>query len=157
MIGSANRAQQALDRSQSAARPGDESMSCKALFAELKTLQIAPPSRATIAEGQASSEALRGEYARIQAEGRAQYAAQTAMGTAATVAGAVGISGPGQAMAAAQQARGARNVARVKPLQNRAMTASGAVIGDLATGLEDNPRYSRLMSLIVKKDCSGGF
>ena len=115
LLGSSNQMQQALDQSSSGARPGDESMSCKALLAELKTMKVTPPSRANMAEAQASNDALQAETDRIMAKGRADYAKQTAVGTATVVAGAVGIPGVGEANAAAQMAQGQRNAVRLTP------------------------------------------
>lgn len=156
LLGSSNQMQQALDQSSSAARPGDESMSCKALLAELNTMQVTPPSRANMAEAQASNDALQAETDRIMAKGRADYAKQTAVGTATVVAGAVGIPGVGEANAAAQMAQGQRNAARLTPLRNRALTANAALVGDTATSINGNPRLGRLANLMMKKGCGAG-
>lgn len=155
LLGSSNQMQQALDQSSSGVLPGDESMSCKALLAELKTMKVTPPSRSNMAEAQASNDALQAETDRIMAKGRADYAKQTAVDTATVVAGAVGIPGVGEANAAAQMAQGQRNAVRLTPLRNRALTANAALIGDTATNIKSNPRLGRLASLMMKKGCGG--
>src|SRR5262245_27868443 len=70
----------------SAAQPGDEGMSCEAIIAEMKTVQVSGVSAEHRAEAQAAGQALKGELDQQTASAAGQMAAQTAATAAASAA-----------------------------------------------------------------------
>lgn len=144
----------------SAARPGDENMSCEAIIAEMRTLQVGGVSQQNAAEAQAAGQAMQGEIDRMNAEAAAQMAAQTAATAAASGATAAGAQGADQALLAAQiaaQARAQANAARMAPYRERTTAANDAAIGDVMASIQSNPRFGRLISLAGARGCSGDF
>jgi hypothetical protein len=141
----------------SARRPGDESMTCAAIFAELKTLAGAGISDASLAKAEAAV-----------ADGTALVTRQTAQLSAfivetyalGLVAGAVGAYTPnfvGAALAAAWQARaaglGATMGAEQASLRAPLSGAMLANVGELGESMRAHPRFARLMQLGAGKEC----
>lgn len=144
----------------SATRPGDESMSCEAIIAEMRALQVRGVSAENRAEAQAAGSAMQGELDRQQAAAAAQMAAQTATTAAASAAAAAGAQGADQALLAQQmaaQAQAQANAARMQPYRERTTAANAAALGDLQASIQSNPRFGRLISLAGAKGCSGDF
>ena len=143
-----------------AARPGDEQMSCDAIVAEMKTLQVSGVSAENRAEAKAAGEAMRAESDRQMAAAAEQMAAQTAATAAASAATAAGVQGADAALLAGQvvaQAQGARNKAQMDLKRERAQEAVGAATADLQASMQANPRFGRLIELAGSKGCSGDF
>ncbi len=144
----------------SAARPGDEQMSCDAIIAELRTLQVSGVSAQNAAEAQAAGQALRAEMQGQQAAAAGQMAAGTAATAAASAAAAAGVPGADQALLANQvaaQAQAQANAARMAPVRDRATAANAAATADLMASIQSNPRFGRLISLAGARGCSGNF
>jgi hypothetical protein len=144
----------------SAARPGDETMSCDAIIAEMRTLRAGGVSAANAAEAQAAGAAMQDEIDRQNAAAAAQMAAGTAATAAASGAAAAGVPGVDQALLAGQiaaQAQAQANMARMQPLRDRTANANAAAIADVQASIQANPRFGRLISLAGAKGCSGDF
>jgi hypothetical protein len=144
----------------SAARPGDEQMSCEAIIAEMRTLQVSGVSAQNAAEAQAAGQALRSEMDRQQTAAAGQMAAGTAATAAASAAAAAGAQGANQALLANQvaaQAQAQANAARMAPMRDRATAANAAAMTDLMASIQSNPRFGRLIGLAGARGCSGDF
>lgn len=144
----------------SAARPGDEAMTCDQIIAEMRTLQVSGVSAATASEAQAAGTAMQAEIDRQRAAAAAEMAAQTAATAAASAATAGGVQAADQALLNAQiaaQARAMANTERMRPVRERTEAANAAATGELMASIQANPRFGRLISLAGAKGCSGDF
>ncbi len=141
----------------SARRPGDESMTCTAIFAELKTLAGAGISDAGVAKAEAAVAGGTAMVTRQTLQLSAFIIETYALGL---VAGAVGAYTPnfvGAALAAAWQARaaglGATMAAEQASLRAPLSEAMLANLGELGESMRANPRFARLMQLGAGKEC----
>jgi hypothetical protein len=140
-----------------ARRPGDEAMSCAAIYAELKTLAGAGISDASVAKAEAAVADGTALVTRQTAQLGAFIVETYALGA---VAGAVGAFTPnfvGAALAAAWQARamglGATMAAEQASLRAPLSEAMLANVGELGESMRANPRFARLMELGASKAC----
>ena len=156
MLGMGTRLQS--DASDPAARrPGDEAMSCAAIFAELKTLADVGISETSAAKAEAAVAGGTAMVTRQTAQLSAFIVETYALGL---VAGAVGAYTPnfvGAALAAAWQARamglGATMAAEQASLRAPLSEAMLANVGELGESMRANPRFARLMQLGTSKEC----
>lgn len=140
-----------------ARRPGDESMTCAAIFAELQTLADVGISEAGMAKAEAAVAGGTAVVAHQTAQLGAFIVETYALGA---VAGAVGVFTPnfvGAALAAAWQARamglGAKMAAEQASLRAPLSEAMMANIGELGQSMQANPRFARLTQLGAGKEC----
>jgi hypothetical protein len=164
MMGAAAAYQQAT-QDPSAARPGDESMTCQDIVAELKTLQGVGPSEATVQENATAATNYQETLARQQAEAQAAGVAATAAVNAAAVADAAAevASGgvvQGHAAQAVQQAAlaqgrvmGEEMAEERRPDEERLAKAIGSSSDEMGAQLRSNPRYARLIQLAIARNC----
>lgn len=135
------------------ARPGDDALGCDALAAEMRTLDVQGVSRATADESQRAGEALQATLDRRTADA-ATMAARQAAGTAAASAGPNALQGAVAAKHTAEQAVLAREASReMQGVAGRATLANAASAMELAASLQANPRFARLMQLMVARNC----
>jgi hypothetical protein len=141
----------------SARRPGDESMTCAAIFAELKTLADVGISETSTAKAEAAVAGGTAMVTRQTAQLSAFIIETYALGL---VAGAVGAYTPnfvGAALAAAWQARamglGATIAADQASLRAPLSEAMLANVGELGESMRSNPRFARLMQMGAGKEC----
>jgi hypothetical protein len=127
-------------------RPGDDTLTCEQIGAEMAPYaQALMPS--AMALGQTSQE--------LQAMGernRAQAAGQMGMGMAAGIASSM-LPGGGmiaQAQAAAQVAQAKKQMAEAEPLREKQMSQSADLAAQLAP-MQQEPRFQRLMQLAEAK------
>jgi hypothetical protein len=143
----------------SAARPGDEAMSCDQIKAEFLANGGMPLNRGHVAEAQAAGRDFQARTAKVQAEGNALAAEQSAANIAVAPAANLPVVGK-----AAQAAVDAKNAAEQKafnehaqkelaPAYQRFGSATGQVLGDVAGDLQSNPRQGRLVYLAQQKKC----
>jgi hypothetical protein len=156
---------QAAAQDPSARRPGDESMSCADIAAELKTMQGVGLSEAAQQENATAAKNYQEKLAKQQAEMRALGVGATAAVNAAAAADAaveVGSGGlvQGHAAAAAQQAAlqegrvvGERMAQERRPDEQRLTRAVGSSSAEMGGQLESNPRYARLIQLAIARNC----
>jgi hypothetical protein len=140
-----------------ARRPGDEAMTCAAIFAELKTLAGAGISDATSARAAAVVADGTALANRQAAELGAFIVESYAMGAVAGAVSAVTPNFVGAAIAAAWQAQfaalAARQAAEQAPLRAQMNEALGASISELNQSMQANPRFARLGQLGMSKGC----
>lgn len=135
------------------ARPGDGSMSCAQITAELQSSNFSGISRATAAESVAAGEELRAAQASAQARTVGLAGRQTAE-TAAASMGPNAVGGAVAAKQAAEQAALRQSVgAEMGPARERTAMANAASAQELAASLQANPRVATLIQLAAAKNC----
>ncbi|MBS0376086.1 MAG: hypothetical protein JSR73_16015 [Proteobacteria bacterium] len=150
-----------------AVRPGDESMSCAQISAELAQQQVRPPDAAKAAEATAATNAFQAKSKEQQAEATATAVRQSAELKAAEAAdrtvqvatGGIVQGGATRRVAEAQskanQARGKEMYQEIAPLGQRMTNSVGDLAGDAGQQLAANPRLARLLKLANDKKCKG--
>jgi hypothetical protein len=142
----------------SAIRPGDETMTCDQITAEMRSVATPLVSAETGAQARVAADAQMAMMQKQQEEQKAFIAGQMAAGIGV---GALSmVPGGGFAAMAAQQAMMAKqqafiekqnqDAAPVRAQTNQAITAS---MGELNQGMQQNPRFARLMNMSVEKSC----
>jgi len=141
----------------SARRPGDESMSCAQIFAELQTIAGVGISDATAARSEGLLADATATTNRQAAEIGAFMVESQALGAAVGIAAAFTPNFVGAAISAAWQARamslGAKQAAEQTQLRARTNEALAASIDELSRSMQANPRFARLAKLGVDKRC----
>lgn len=152
----------------SAARPGDEQMSCEQILAELKQQNIQAPDAAKAADASAAIAEKRtlmakqtAEATKVMAEEQAKVDAAAASDRAVQLATGGIVQGHAAAAAAeAAQARGRAEGARMAkesaPTDQKMMSTTSDLMGDMSKQLQANPRMARLMQLAQARRCKGG-
>ena len=142
----------------SAMRPGDESLSCEQITAEMRSVATPMVSAETAAQARVAADAELALRERQQAEQKAFIAGQVATGIGV---GALSmLPGGGYAAMAAQQAQMAQQKAFVQKQQEeaapvRAQTSQSitATTTEMTRGMQANPRFARLMNMSVERNC----
>jgi hypothetical protein len=163
-------AQQAYDRAASdpsAARPGDEQMSCEQIKSEMRLQQYSAPDKATVA---ATTAAVTKEQALLNkhiAEANAVMAQEQVKVDAAVAAdqatglATAGLVNPNAASAAAMAAQarvkavGERQAAERRPTEQKMIGGVADLGVDAAQQLSSNPRLARLLQLAQSRGCKG--
>ena len=134
-------------------RPGDEAMTCEQIIDEMRSSNFAGVSVDTANESKAAGEELQSTYERRNEMAQAMAARQTA----ATAAASLGPNAVQGAVAAAnsaeQQALAADATRDMRGARGRAMAANSASALELSANLQANPRFARLMQLVMAKNC----
>ena len=152
----------------SAARPGDDQMTCAQITAELKQQQYTTPDKSKVAAAQATAgqqQALaQREYANMvkqQAKDQTAVEAASAVDTATEVA--TGGLVRGRALQAVEkeidaehQATNTRVLKEAQPIEKQQVNQMAGFSSDFAQQLQSNPRLARLMQLADTKHCKGG-
>lgn len=148
-----------------ASRPGDESMTCKQIAAEMSRMRGIAPSAAHVKEGNEAATDVQTTLARqsrevqkLGVEETAEIQAAAATDTATEVATGGLVKGHAvQATQAAQdkrnQAVGERMLKEQLPKEQRMTTATGEVAQDMSNSVASNPRYARLVQLAGERNC----
>lgn len=135
------------------ARPGDASMTCEQIIAELQSSDFSGVSAETGAEGAAAGEQLREAMASTQARTAGLAARQTAE-TAAASAGPNAVQGTVAMKHETEQAALRRSAsAEIRPARTRTALANAASAQELAASLQANPRVAALLQLAVARNC----
>jgi hypothetical protein len=142
----------------SAMRPGDESLSCEQINAEMRAVATPMVSAETAAQARAAADAQLALRERQQAEQRAFIAGQVATGIGV---GALSmLPGGGYAAMAAQQAQMAQQQAFVQkqideaaPVRAQTSQSITATTTEMTRGMQENPRFARLMNMSVERNC----
>jgi hypothetical protein len=145
-----------------ASRPGDESMSCDDIKAEFMRQPVTAPSHEHVAAAQAATTAMSAEIAKEEAKVAAQTAALSAQSLAASALSAANpIAGRAadQAVDAEQRSMQAADNAQARaealPIERKVNSSTAAVVGDMTSQLDANPRIGRLVALASEKHCRG--
>jgi len=141
----------------SAQRPGDDALTCSAIFTELKTMAgvgisdiSAARAEADVREGTAMANRQAGELNAFIAE-------SYALGAVAGLVGAFTPNFVGAAIASAWQtqaiALGTRLTAEQAPLRARQSETVLASAKELSQSMNANPRFARLGQLAMNRQC----
>ncbi|MBN8481485.1 MAG: hypothetical protein J0L88_07855 [Xanthomonadales bacterium] len=134
-------------------RPGDEAMTCEQIIAEMRSSNFAGISVDTAEESKAAGEELQSTVERRNEMAQAMATRQTAA-TAAASLGPNAVQGAVAAANSAEQQALARDAMRdMQGARARAMAANAASALELAASLQANPRFARLMQLVMAKNC----
>jgi len=156
MAGTAER-QRASAADPSARRPGDEQLSCDAIFAEMTTLggdvlsdAGASQADAAVAEGTALGRRHTGEMGVFVA---GTVALGAAMGAASVVLPGFAVAAIATAWASSAAAMGTRQAAEQAALRPRRDEAILASAEDFERAMAANPRFARLTELAMEREC----
>lgn len=138
-------------------RPGDDTLTCAQIIAELKSLSVPGVSAHNRAEAAAAGRDLKATTDRVAGETAGLAASQGAKTAAAAVAGGAGVPAVSGAVASANAAEAAafsaRATAEVRPAQQRTTAAIAASQTDLTQAMRANPRFGRLIRLTQERQC----
>jgi hypothetical protein len=166
MMNSAQQSAAALQDTRGA-RPGDEAMSCEDIAKEMATMQGIGLSDASRAEGGTASAqygaVVGSQLARLHARGVAGAAAVSAAAAAdlAVQFATGGLVNPHAAQALQQaalaggKAQGEQMAEERRPAEQRLAAAVGKNTQEMSQQLQSNPRFARLVSLAMARDCKG--
>ena len=154
--------QQRMQQSSSdpnAVRPGDENLTCAGIYEEIRASGLPMMSQATIAQNQQAGAAAMATLEQQKADTRGYVAGQVAMGVGSAALGMVpGVGGfATNAMQMAMDAREKRfeerQDAATASLMAQSAPAIQATEAEIGEAVRTNPRYARLMQLVVDKSC----
>jgi hypothetical protein len=142
----------------SAIRAGDESLSCDQINAEMRSVATPMVSAETGARAQAAADAQMALMQKQQAEQKALIAGQMAVGVGTAALGMVPGGGYAamaaqQAMMAQQQAFAQKQIAEAAPVRAQTSQALTATTTEMTQGMQQNPRFARLMNMSIEKSC----
>lgn len=136
-------------------RPGDDRLSCDAIIAELKTMNVSGVSATTAAEGRAAGEDVMAIMRRAQGEAMGMMAMQTARSAAAAaIPGNVAGHAAATANMAEQKILQDRVAAQMNPARDRLERANTDATVELARAMRENPRFARLVKLAGERNCT---
>ena len=151
------RAQQALDAASdpTAARPGDDKMTCDQIAAEMKQQPITPPDQARVTEAQAATADFKTTADKEQKEVTALIVKETAEQSLVSKLVPVNAAGAAETkrIEAEQKATNERIAKEMTPKAERMVSASADLIGDVGKQMSANPRMARLFQLATQKQC----
>jgi hypothetical protein len=140
-------------------RPGDENLTCAQIHEEIRASGGPVMSQATIAQNQQASAAAMGLMEKQKADTRGYVAGQVALSVGATALGAVpGVGGfarqaADMAIDARSKAFEERQKAGTASIAAQSAPAIAATEAEIGEAVRTNPRYARLMQLVVDKSC----
>lgn len=150
-------AQQALDAASdpTAARPGDDKMTCDQIAAEMKQQPITPPDQAKVTEAQAATADFKTTADKEQKEVTALIVKETAEQSLVSKLVPVNAAGAAETkrIEAEQKATNERIAKEMTPKAERMVSASADLIGDVGKQMSANPRMARLFQLATQKQC----
>ena len=150
---------QAASSDPNAVRPGDENLSCPQIYDEIRASGWPMMSQATIAQNQQSGANAMAMMEQQKADTRGYVAGQVALGVASTALGAVpGVGGfarqaADMAIDARANAFEQRQEAGTAAIMAQSAPAIAATEAEIGEAVRTNPRYARLMQLVVDKSC----
>ena len=149
---------QASSSDPNAVRPGDENLTCAQIHEEIRATGPVM-SQATIAQNQQAGAAAMATIEQQRADAKGFVAGQVAMGVGAVALGMVpGVGGfatnaMNMAMDARQKAFEERQQAATQSVMAQSAPAIAATEAEIGEAVRTNPRYARLMQLVVDKSC----
>lgn len=137
-------------------RRGDEAMTCDAIAAEIRTLNVSGVSAENAAAGEAAGQNVIAIMNRAMGEAAGMMTTQTARSAAAaTVPGNVAGNTAAAANMTEQRALQERTAAQLGPARDRLEAANTNSMRDLANAMRGNPRFARLVKLGMARNCQG--
>jgi hypothetical protein len=142
----------------SAMRAGDENLSCDQINTEMRSVATPMVSAETAAQARVAGDAELALRERQQAEQKAFMAGQVAQGVGVGALGALPGGGYAamagqQAMMARQQAFAQKQAQDAAPVRAQTSQSITATTTEMTRGMQENPRFARLMSLSIEKNC----
>jgi hypothetical protein len=142
----------------SAIRPGDESMTCDQITAEMIAVARPMVSPETVAQARESADAQLALRQKQDAEAKAFVAQQMAITMGAGALGLVPGGGyAASAIAAGQQAQAQalaqRQQAEAAPVYAQSSRSIVATTTEMSQAMQSNPRFARLMQMTAQKNC----
>ena len=150
---------QAASSDPNAVRPGDENLSCPQIYDEIRVSGWPMMSQSTIAQNQQAGANAMAMIDQQKADMRGYVAGQVALGVGATALGMVpgvgGLARQGVDMAIDARAKAfeERQDAATSAIMAQSAPAYAATEAEIGETVRTNPRYARLMQLIVDKSC----
>jgi hypothetical protein len=150
---------QAASSDPNAVRPGDENLTCAGIYAEIRASGWPMMSQATIAQNQQAGTNALSMMEQQKADTRGYVAGQVALGVGATALGMVpGVGGfarqaADMAIDARAKAFEERQDAATSSIMAQSAPAIAATEAEIGEAVRTNPRYARLMQLVVDKSC----
>jgi hypothetical protein len=140
----------------SAARPGDENMTCDQIAAEMKQQQFTAD-KTKLADAQTAMTDFQKKTAEQQKEAAALVAKETAEESLVSKVVPVNAVAAAEAkrVEAEQREMNERMAKESKPLAEKAIGTNAALISDVANKMAANPRMARLAQLAMTKQCKG--
>jgi hypothetical protein len=149
---------QAASSDPNAVRPGDENLTCAQIHEEIRATGPVM-SQATIAQNQQAGQAGLAMMEKQKADTRGYVAGQVALGVGSMALGMVpGVGGFAtnamqMAMDAREKAFEERQDAATASIMAQSAPAIQATEAEIGEAVRTNPRYARLMQLVVDKSC----
>ena len=142
----------------SAMRPGDETMTCDQIHAEMRGVSTPMVSAETGERAQAAADAQMALMQKQRGETAGFVAGQMAMGMGTAALGMVPGGGfaamaAQQAMMAQQQAFAQKQMQDAAPVREQANQALTATTTEMTQGMRENPRVARLMNMSIERNC----
>ena len=142
----------------SAMRPGDETMSCDQINTEMRSVATPMVSAETAARARAAGDAELALRQKQDAESKAFVAGQVAQGVGVGALGTLPGGGYAamagqQAMMAQQQAFAQKQAQEAAPVRAQTSQSITATTSEMTRGMQENPRFARLMNLSIAKNC----
>ena len=139
-------------------RPGDETLTCEQINAEMRSSNTPMVSAETGAQAKAAADAQMALMQKQQGEATGFIAGQMAMGVGTAALGMVpggGIAAMAaqQAMMAQQKAFAERQMQEAAPVRAQTSQALTATTTEMTQGMRENPRFARLMNMSIEKSC----
>jgi hypothetical protein len=140
----------------SAARPGDENMTCDQIAAEMKQQQFSAD-KTKLADAQTAMTDFQNKTAEQQKEVAALVAKETAEQSLLSTVVPVNAVAAAEAKRVEQEQRetNERMAKESKPLAEKAIGTNAALVSDVADKMAANPRMARLAQLAMTKKCKG--
>jgi len=140
----------------SAARPGDENMTCDQIAAEMKQQQFSAD-KTKLADAQTAMTDFQNKTAEQQKEVAALAAKETAEQSLVSTLVPVNAVAAAEAKRVEQEQRetNERMAKESKPLAEKAIGTNAALVSDVADKMAANPRMARLAQLAMTKKCKG--
>lgn len=142
----------------SAMRPGDENLSCDQITAEMRSVGTPMVSAETAAQARTAADAELALRERQNAETKAFVAGQMVQGVgvgalAQLPGGGYAAMAAQQAMMAQQQAFAQKQIQEAAPVRAQTSQSITATTTEMTRGMQENPRFARLMNLSIAKSC----
>jgi len=150
---------QAASSDPNAVRPGDENLTCAGIYDEIRASGWPMMTQASIARNQQAGTAALATMEKQKADTRGYVAGQAALGVGSVVVGMVpGVGGFAtnamqMAMDAREKAFEERQDATTASIMAQTAPAIQATEAEIGDAVRTNPRYARLMQLVVDKSC----
>ena len=142
----------------SAMRPGDETMTCDQIHAEMRGVSTPMVSAETGERARVAAEAQMANMEKQRSEAMGFAAGQMAMGMGVGAlsmlpGGGYAAMAAQQAMMAQQQAFAQKQYQDAAPVREQTNQSLTATTTEMTQGMRENPRVARLMNMSIERNC----